>query len=352
VVSTVPLRFFGTRSLKEGAATADGATMTTAAVRARLRESASGDAGFSLVETVVAMTLAALVFGAVGGVLVVGLKATLVGRQAQQAADLAHRTMEELRNRDYATLGMDSAEAASDPAITASRYAVPLSNGTTTTEPVVLITASPINPHVTTTTLNNTSFTVARYVTSPPADSITGAAYRRVAVVVSWVTGSRTHSRSTSTLVGLTRRGLPTPASELRVTAPSSVSRGQALVIRVAVTNLGVRSRWTIGTSTTLSSSSTNRLWNFTWYNDDGLTGPCNGVRDSDETSTPLQVGSADTGLLTSEATGCLIGRYMVTGSEQPGAYTLTVTSSVSTAAGVDQTQSASQTRAVQFVVQ
>jgi hypothetical protein len=87
---------------------------------------------------------------------------------------------------------------------------------------------------------------------------------------------------------------------------------------------------------------------NFTWYNDNGLTGPCNGVVDSDETSTP----SADTGLLTSEATGCLIGRAQVTGSLQTGTYTLAVTSSVSTAAGVDQSQSASQTRAVQFVVQ
>jgi len=326
--------------------------MTTAAVRARVRASASGDAGFSLVETVVAMTVAALVFGALGGVLVTGLKATLVGRQAQQAADLAHRTMEQLRNRDYATLGMDSADAATDPAITASGYAVPLSNGSTSIEPVALVPTSPINPHVTTTTLNNTTFRVARYVTSPPADPITGAAYRRASVVGTWGSGSRAHSRSTSTLVGGARRGLPAPASELRVTAPPSVSRGQALVVRVAVTNLGVRSRWTVGTSTTISSSSVPRPWNFTWYSDNGLTGPCNGVRDSDEMSTPQQVGSADTGLLTSEATGCLIGRYQVTGAEQTGSYTLTVTSSVSTAAGVDQTQSASQTRTVQFVDQ
>jgi type II secretory pathway pseudopilin PulG len=326
--------------------------MTSAACRSRLRASTSGDGGFSLVETVVAMTVAALLFGAVGGILVASLRATLAGRQAQQAADLANRTIEHLRNRDFGMLGMDSADAATDPAITASGYAVPLTNGTTSTEPIVLASTSPINPHITTTPLDGTTFTVARYVTSPPADTMAGASYRRVTVVVSWRTGTRDRSRSTSTLVAPSSRGLPAPASELRVTAPATTTRGAVITVRVAVTNLGVRSRWTITPKTTLGTSTTDRAWPVTWYRDDGSTGACNGVRDADET-TAAQVGSADTGLVASGATGCLIGLYTVPAAEQQWVtYNLGVTAAVTTAAGVDATQSGTQTRAAQIQVQ
>ena len=326
--------------------------MTSAARRVRVRASASGEAGFSLVETIVAMTVAALVFGAVGGILLVSLKATLVGRQAQQAADLANRTVEQMRNRDYTTLGLASADAATDPAITASGYAVPLSNGTTTVEPVVLLTTSPISQHVTTMTLDGTSFTVARYVTSPPADAVAGNAYRRVTAVVSWTTGSRTRSRSTSTLVGIARRGLPAPASNLRLTAPPSVSRGGVFTVAVAVTNLGVRSRWTITTRTTIGS--VTRPWRLAWYSDSGATGACNGVRDADETTRmdPAFDGIADTGLLTSEAKGCLVGQYTVPAAELQGSATFAVTATVNTASSVDQTQSATSTQSAQVTVQ
>jgi type II secretory pathway pseudopilin PulG len=326
--------------------------MTSAVHRSRLRVSASSDAGFSLVETVVAMTVAALLFGAVGGVLLVSLKATLAGRQAQQAADLANRTVERLRNRDYTTLGMDSADAATDPAITASGYAVPLANGGTSTEPIALANTSPISQHITPATLDGTTFTVARYVTSPGTDATSGDSYKRVTVVVSWRTGTRSRSRSTSTLVGQSRRGLPAPAFDVRVTAPATTTRGASFTVRVAVTNLGVRSRWAITPKTTLGSSTTDRAWPVTWYRDDGLTGSCNGVRDSDETA-PAQVGSADTDLVASGAAGCLIGQYTVPASEQQWVtYTLAVTASVTTAAGVDTTQSSTQTRSAQVAVQ
>ena len=298
------------------------------------------------------MMVAALVFGAVGGVLVVSLRATLAGRQAQQAADLATRTVERLRNRDYATLGMSAADAATDPAITASGYAVPLPNGSTSTEPIVLAATSPVNPHVTWIELDGTRFTVARYVTVPPADATNGATYKRVTVVVSWLNGSRSRSRSTSTLVTLTRRGLPAPAFNVRVTAPPSVSRlNGVLTVGVAVTNLGVRSRWMVTTKTTVASSTTDRLWSFKWYSDNGATGPCNGVRDADEPAAP-QSGTADTGLIASEATGCLIGEYTVRNSEPQGPYTLAVTAAVTTAAGLDTTQSGAQMRTAQFMVQ
>lgn len=317
--------------------------MTSAARRPLLRVSASSDAGFSLVETVVAMTVAALLFGAVGGVLLVSLKATLAGRQAQQAADLANRTVERLRNRDYTTLGMDSVDAATDPAITASGYAVPLANGSTRTEPIVIVPTSPIKPHVTTTPLDGTSFTVARYVTSPTADATTGASYKRVTVVVSWLSGARTRSRSTSTLVSVSRRGLPAPASDLRVTGPQTAVRGGTVTVRVALTNLGVRSRWTVTPKTTLGASTTDRSWPVVWYRDDGTTGPCNGVRDADET-TPAQASPADTGLVASGATVCLIGQYTVPATEQQWTtYTLAVTATMTTAAGIGETQAATQ---------
>jgi type II secretory pathway pseudopilin PulG len=332
---------------------ADAHHMTTATRRPRLRASVSSDAGFSLVETVVAMTVAALLFGAVGGVLLVSLKATLAGRQAQQAADLANRTVERLRNRDYTTLGMDSTDAATDTAITGSTYTVPLANGGTSTEPIVLVPQGPIAPHVTTTQpMDGTAFTVARYVTSPPADATGGATYKRVTVVVSWRTGTRSRSRSTSTLVSQSRRGLPAPAFDVRVTAPPTTTRGASFTVRVAVTNLGVRSHWAITRTTTLGTSTTDRAWPVTWYSDNGATGSCNGVRDADET-TPAQVDSADTGLISSGATGCLIGQYTVPGSEpQWTTYNLAVTASVTTAAGVEATQSRRQTRAAQVQVQ
>jgi hypothetical protein len=74
-------------------------------------------------------------------------------------------------------------------------------------------------------------------------------------------------------------------------------------------------------------------------------------VRDADEPTAP-QSGSADTGLIASEATACLIGEYTVRNSESPGAYTLAVNATVTTAAGLDTTQSVAQTRTAQFTVQ
>jgi type II secretory pathway pseudopilin PulG len=319
--------------------------MTTAAGRVRRRTSASGDAGFSLVETVVAMTVAALIFGALGGVLLVSLKASLVGRQAQQAIDLATKTMERDRSVDYAQLGLSTTDVAGDGAITASGYAVRLANGTTTTEPIAYVTNPALNPHRSTVSLDGTTFTVARYVTMPPADSTTGATYRRLTVVVSWVADGVTRVRSTSTLVSAIGRGLPAPQFNTRVTGSVTVNRGSTLTIAVAVANRGTRNHWNISTAGT--------PWQFTWYNDNSASGACNGVRDNGENepmgSSPA--GTGDTGTINSDSMGCLVGQYAVPPTQEAVSYTLMVTASVTAPTDNELTQTASQVRAAKVEV-
>jgi len=318
-------------------------------IGARLR-AARGEQGFALIETIVAFTVAALIFTALATVLMGSLGATLSGRQAQQAIDLATRAVETSRDLDYATLGLNSTAGAADtPTISAGKYGVKLSDGTVSSEDVVYVANSPLNPHKLNTTLDGTIFAVAQYVTTPPADTTVGAAYKRLTVVVSWRSGTQTKSRTTSTLVTLQRRGLPQPkftaafhGATLAAGATGvTVNRGDQLTVALTVTNRGARDRWDIST-VAKDTNNVTRPWQLAWWNDNGA-GSCDGVRGADELTRmdPNLDGVADTNTINTDDKVCLVGTYTVpvTESISPAVINLSVTATSNAVSTVSQTQ-------------
>lgn len=296
----------------------------------RLRRSASDDDGFSLVESIVAITVAAMIFSALAAVMISALRTSVVARQVQQSIDLTTQAVETVRALDYSAVGLDSTDGAADSAaISGGKYTVKLSDGTSSAENVVYVSNSTLNPHKKSVTVDNTVYTVSQYVTTPPADSaVASAAYKRLTVDVSWKTGNKTRHRISSTLVSLIRRGLPQPkytwgfsgATNTAQPAGLSVNRGALLQVSVTLTNRGARDRWNV-TTVTKDTANTVRPWVFAWYNDNGAgSNACDGVKESDENTRmdPNSDGVADTNTVDTDKVVCLVGNYTVPVTEAP----------------------------------
>src|SRR6478735_3198498 len=78
------------------------------ALRERLRP--HGDEGFSLLEAVIAITVAGVIFAGVGAATVSSVKAVLVGRTVQQASDVAEQAMESMRSLGYDAVSMKDSD--------------------------------------------------------------------------------------------------------------------------------------------------------------------------------------------------------------------------------------------------
>ena len=163
----------------------------TAAIRRRLN---STDEGFTLVELSVAMFVTLLVVAALAAAFLSSIKGIALAKQRQAATGLATATMEQFRAIDYATLssGMTCSDVSSDSRITLSGGCTAGVTGTFApgfggiSEPVVLQTsgptAAPLNPHKSTKAIENVTYTIASYVTSPTVASQSF----NVTVIVSW----------------------------------------------------------------------------------------------------------------------------------------------------------------------
>jgi len=165
------------------------------------RRFVGAQAGFTIVESLIAL---GLVFGVMVGLLAtmnIGVRGIITGRQRSVAVSIANGVMETARSRSYGDVGHD---LDSDPTLTADpalRGTVPnlfftdLSPGPdeplvgsvvnagvaagTTTNPLF-----PFSPHRWTTLREATTYTTSVYVTQvTPA---TGDPYRRLTVIVTW----------------------------------------------------------------------------------------------------------------------------------------------------------------------
>lgn len=211
----------------------------------------SDDEGFGLVETVVALLIAGIVFGALATTLVSAVQASLFGRQNQQATDFMTRELETMRALDFASLANQTADIAGDSRLTACGPALCLDvNGAAAggQEPVVVQTGGSINPHVRVLSdaqTNWTEFTVSSYVTEMPDQPVDQA--RRATVVVTWTSKGTVHTRSTSSVIAFTQRGLPLPVFKLEapITAQSA-NPGGDLVYDLTLTNQGAPDRWNL----------------------------------------------------------------------------------------------------------
>lgn len=257
----------------------------------RRRRARREDEGFSLVETVVAMTIAGFAFSTLSLALISGVHASTLAQQNQQAGDLLTQTVERARVLSYAALSMrptdlDAGETGRSPSISSCQCYNPADDSTSGTGVEPLAPTDPnggISPHLSTATQNGLTFTVRQYVTAP-ADA-TGAGYKRLTVLVTWTSLGKSHERHYSTVIASTRRGLPLP--DYKFTANGGGlsqcrNPGSQVVYGFTLKNNGARDAWSL-------SNTGDGSW--TWYLD----------VDGDGT-----LGSSDTNLGGSPSTGLI----------------------------------------------
>lgn len=209
-----------------------------------VRRTRRGDDGFTLVESLVALTIAAAVLAALGAATLTAARASVAARAAQQAGNLLNEYVEAARSADYTAVTMVASDLAGDPEISGSPGSYTYAG---TGEPVVADTVGLISPHVTTLTRNDVSYTIRRYVTN--ASDASGT-YKRVTVVVDWSMFEKDKSRRVSTLLVETRRGLPLPRFSFALSggtsSPQTVGAGLPVTWGLWVQNLGARDGWNI----------------------------------------------------------------------------------------------------------
>ncbi len=227
-----------------------------------------GDEGFGLVEMIVALLIAGLVFGALATTLVAALKSSLFGRQNQQAADFMTQALEDARLLDYGSLSVPADALATAPhaQVVAGVTSIEVSPGVW--EPVVTadVPGLELKSTIDDQNTNNTVYTLYRYVTEP----VVGDAeqVKRVTVFVRWTWNGTERERSTSTLIAYSQRGLPNPFYELSPLAVSqTVNPGPSIVYTFELSNKGAPGRWDLslgGTTTGFSlfaDSNNDGVW-------------------------------------------------------------------------------------------
>lgn len=246
-----------------------------ATVRAVLRRRHEAD-GFTLIELIVALAIATVVFSAMAAAGLAGVRASTVARQNQQSVDVLNRAVEEARARSYTSLAMVSSDLqVNDDAISTGgtpEYTVP----NVGTEEVWLDDTGAINPHVETAdTVGTIEYTTRTYVTVPDGYTLDTAGQpdqKRLTVVVSWQAYGQERERVISTLLTETTRGLPLPRYGVTPTSPTTQIKnpGSTLTWGFQVINRGARDTFNIAAS--------SGTWIFRVDND------CNGVRDVADT--------------------------------------------------------------------
>ncbi len=259
-----------------------------ATVRAVLRRRQEAD-GFTLIELVVALSIATVVFSAMAAAGLAGVRASVVARQNQQAVDVLNRLVEQTRGVNYATVAMVTSDLqVGDTAITTGptpRYTVPNGVGQ---ENVWAQSTGSVNPHVETvpssTTADGVEYIAKTYVTTPPGTTLDNAGQpyqKRLTVVATWTTYGQTHERSISTVLTETTRGLPLPRYSVIPTSPTTATKAPSTTLTwgFQVINRGARDTFNIAAS--------SGTW--AYYVDSD----CNGARDPGEDTTLANTDSA-----------------------------------------------------------
>jgi prepilin-type N-terminal cleavage/methylation domain-containing protein len=307
----------------------------------RVREQQRGDdSGFTLIEAIVALSIAALVFTALAYAGVSAIKSSYLGRANQQAADLATQQVEQLRLLDYGSLGHEPSDLTGDPAIGNCAGDPCIDPGTGSAERLVEVTGG-ISPHVQlvqSSQTNNTAYTLSTYVTQP-SDAY-GADYRRVTVRVSWSSFGQQRERVVSTIVTVTQRGLPLPLYKITPVGPTSISvnRGADVVYGLLVANQGAPDRFTI-------EADGDGSWNLVLDDGDGVY---EAGTDVDPLPDSNSDGRADTGRVNPGTTMVVWAIWSVSGTETTGTYTTVFRgTSIAQPAAAGAVQSVSTTTAV-----
>lgn len=259
--------------------------MSTVNTTLRRRASASGsDGGFTLIEAIAAITVAAIMLGAIAFASVTGIHASTEARINQQAGDVIESAIETARAQSYSTLVMSTSDpnlsAAKDSRILTSGcpnsasmcVSVPNPVGTGTVKEALDTSAATgyITNHIQTVTTgtNKVAFTVYTYITSPSDEA--GAKYVRVSVFADWRVYGQSHERYASTYVTETTRGLPLPHFKLTpvTSTTTTVNPGSNVYFGFKLTNLGARDAWDF------TASDETLGWSYYLDNGDGTFDP------------------------------------------------------------------------------
>jgi hypothetical protein len=278
------------------------------------RRGLNGDDGITLIESVVALLIAAGLFLSLAAASMAGVKATLNGRANQQVGDFLSQQLEKSRAMGYSSLAMRASDLSTDPAVTTC--------GSTKCyggEQLVLNDLGSVYPHVQTVALtqaNNITMTLSTYITRP-TDAF-GADYKRVTVVASWRTYGQTHTRTMSTMMTETQRGLPLPIFKVEVigNAALTVNPGATVTYVMRVSNQGARDRFNMTKSDSLT-------WSF--YYDVNNNGSYTAGIDTAVTDTNAD-GQLDTGLMEPNSTATILALRTIPGSAVAGTEDTTFT--------------------------
>jgi type II secretory pathway pseudopilin PulG len=247
------------------------------------------DAGFSLLEAVIALVIAGGVFGSLSLALIGSVRASQQARQNQNAGDILNKQVEFVRSLDFSGATEITSDLAGDNNLTytGGTYYLNTSAGA---EPIVAASVGLIPQHVQTIVQQNTTYTVATYITKVTDTTNSSANYHRVTVIVQWTVNGVTHSRRSSSFFTDTRRGLPLPRFTIGTSSTYATNVGASLALKVKVTNVGAPDAFNLSASAPPSGGS------WTWYwdsNNDGVYSTGDSVlTDSDGD------GAKDTGLL------------------------------------------------------
>lgn len=201
-----------------------------------------------MIEAVVALAVATVMFTALAYTAASAVQTSQVARQNQQAIDLANATVEQMRETPWGSLGHDPAGIqCSDTALSGCP-----SDATYQGEELVQVAGglgSTVNggaaSHITQVTENNVTYQVKTYVTRPDDDT---GDYRRLSVVVEWSDYGRPRSKTASTVISQSTRGLPLPDFTLTPigSVDVTVNPGATAVWGFELTNQGAPDTWNI----------------------------------------------------------------------------------------------------------
>src|SRR5829696_8746466 len=143
-----------------------------------------GDDGFTLIEQIIAIGLIATVLLGLLTVVATGARAINGGRQRTLATSLAKQVVETLQGSGYAEIAIEIDDVIVGGSVTVSGGVKNFEGEALVDDPMPL--TPPVQPHVATTTLAGTTFTLTTYVTSiVPAETV-GDPFKRITVLVSW----------------------------------------------------------------------------------------------------------------------------------------------------------------------
>jgi hypothetical protein len=273
------------------------------------------DAGFGLVEAIVALLIAGVVFSALAASLISAVQASLYGRQNQQATDFMTREVERMRSLDFGSLALAATPTGDARLVSCgATLCLPMDSGPA--EPLLVESGGAVahtlvlNDDET----NSTEYTVTSYVTralGEPTDQV-----RRVTVFVSWFNRGIERTRSLSTLVAYSQRGLPLPVFRLEaIDSPQSVNPGGEVTYELTVTNQGAPDRFELH----LTGAGSGWQW---FADSDG-----DGDLDSSDASLSDTTGDGrpDTGRMDPSTTFRFFIKTSFSASTSPGAHATTV---------------------------